>query len=434
MTIQPDPDLRTALHRIADSTSPLPVGDDLWQRGRAARRRGQVLAVAAVLALVVSVGGIATLLTTTDREARTASTEVVPGGAIPSRIVDPADPVVGSDLAVGQASVAFIGSGGKAIVVTATDGTYHALGLESWDGDLVSLSPDGRTLAWTFTVGGSQPMSGIGVLDLETGESSLRGTISGDGTPLSPEQVSWSPGSQWLTWAAGNFVGRMPARAGGVETTTPDVPVDWTAVADDGVVTVHAQSTWQWPVGGTLEPMRMNQDLAWGGDISARIDSAVASPTGKTFALATREVLPAADFLSSGRYQERALSTDIYPEGAAVRPLGWSTDTLVLARVDAPAGSYVEGPHLTLFTAPNMPEQSWTYRIVVPDIPDTDTLTVAVDLIPDLDGTSSQQLTHDFAVPQERDISWMIGLGVAAAIAVLLRSALALAPPQVVQR
>ncbi len=46
--------------------------------------------------------------------------------------------------------------------------------------------------------------------------------------------------------------------------------------------------------------------------------------------------------------------------------------------------------------------------------------TLAVDLMPDLDGTSSQQLTHDFPVPQERDISWMIGLGVAAAIAVLL--------------
>ena len=47
-------------------------------------------------------------------------------------------------------------------------------------------------------------------------------------------------------------------------------------------------------------------------------------------------------------------------------------------------------------------------------------LSLAVDLVPDLDGTSSQQLTYDFPAPAERDISWIIGLGVAAAIAVLM--------------
>ena len=77
-------DLRTTLPRIADSAPPLPVGDDLWQRGRDARRRGQAFAIAAVLALVVSVGGIATVTATNDREARTASNEDVEGGAIPS--------------------------------------------------------------------------------------------------------------------------------------------------------------------------------------------------------------------------------------------------------------------------------------------------------------------------------------------------------------
>ena len=88
MTTHPDQDLRTTLHRIADTTDPLPVADDLWRRGQRARRRGHVLAVAAVLAVLASVGGLATLVST-DREVRTASTEVVEGGAIPSRIVDP---------------------------------------------------------------------------------------------------------------------------------------------------------------------------------------------------------------------------------------------------------------------------------------------------------------------------------------------------------
>ena len=413
-------ELRTTLHRIADDLRPGPVDDDLWHRGRAARRRGHDLALAAVLALVVSVAGIGAWALTDDREALVAGTEVA-GGAIPSRIVDPSDPEVAPDLALGQASVAFVSGSGEPVVIGATDGIYHALGLEHWDGELVSLSPDGRRLAWTFDDDSQprQPMKGLGLLDLETGETSLRGTNSGGGTPVTAEEVSWSAGSQWLTWAAGETLGRMPVGAGDLETTTTDDPIEWTAVDDDGVVTVHAATVWQWPVRGTLEPMSMTQDLSWGGDISERIDGAVASPTGNTFGLATSEVLPAADFLTSGRYEGRPLATDLYPDGAAVRPLGWATDTLVLARVDAPDGSYVEGPHLALFTASNAPEQQWTYRVVAREVPEQ-SITVAADLIPDLDGTSSQQLTHDFPVPRERDISWLIGLGVAAAIALLL--------------
>ena len=73
MTMPPDPDLRTTLQRLAESTTPLPVDEGLWQRGQATRRRAQAFAVAAVLALVVSVGGIATVLTTTDREPASAA-------------------------------------------------------------------------------------------------------------------------------------------------------------------------------------------------------------------------------------------------------------------------------------------------------------------------------------------------------------------------
>ena len=54
---------------------------------------------------------------------------------------------------------------------------------------------------------------------------------------------------------------------------------------------------------------------------------------------------------------------------------------------------------------------------------DGSSLSLAVDLVHGLDGTSSQQLTHDFSASpaaDERDHSWIIGLGVAAAIAVLL--------------
>ena len=40
-------DLRTRMHHVADEVTPLPVSDDLWRRGQAARRRAQALAVAA---------------------------------------------------------------------------------------------------------------------------------------------------------------------------------------------------------------------------------------------------------------------------------------------------------------------------------------------------------------------------------------------------
>jgi hypothetical protein len=122
---------------------------------------------------------------------------------------------------------------------------------------------------------------------------------------------------------------------------------------------------------------------------------------------------------------ERTLPADLYPDGAAVSPVGWAEDSLVVAEVDAPAGSYVEGPHLVLMTSPDRSESEWTYRILLRDVPDTLGLSLAVDLVPDLDGTSSQELTHDFAAdsppaPFGIELSLFIGLGMAAAIAVLL--------------
>ena len=103
-------------------------------------------------------------------------------------------------------------------------------------------------------------------------------------------------------------------------------------------------------------------------------------------------------------------------------PLGWAADHLVVAQAYGPPGSYVEGQHLVLFTSPDRPESEWTYRILLRDIPQNAVpLSLAVDLVPDLDGTSSQVLTHDFGPPgDQRDISWLIGLGVAAAIGVLM--------------
>ena len=418
-------DLREELDSLArtQTFSPDPTA---WERGRRARRRGHVLAVAAVLAILASVGGVATLVSVDDdREARTASTEVVEGGAIPSRIIDPGGLEAETDLAVGRASVAFVGSDGRPVVVTATDGRYHGLALTGWDGRLLSLSPDGTHLAWTIESDTEGRLrEGFALLDLVSGD--IRLISSGSPASITPEAISWSPSSTWLTWFAGDTVTRTRVESTAVETSATGKQVEWSAVDDDGVVTFYAQGPRRWGLDGAYGRMTMSEDASFDAPRRGRNDAAIASPSGRTVALASSADAAAVDFLDSGRFAERALAPDLYPAGAAVRPLGWADDSLLLAHVDAPSGSYVEGPHLALLTSPDRPRSEWTYRIVMRDVPDVTELGVAVDLVPDLDGTSSQRFTHDFGAspasprPLGIELSLFIGLAVAAAIAVLL--------------
>lgn len=420
MTTPPDLGLRSSLHRVADTVEPLPVADDLWQRGQAARRRGRVLVVAAALAALASLGGVVTLVST-DREVRTATAPRPNGGAIPSTIKDLTGLQPDDDLAVGRASVAFVSDDDEAIVVTARDGRYHEPDLPGWDGELLVLSPDGTHLSWTIESDPEgRPREGFALLDLESGD--LRLMSSGNTGSITPDGISWAPSSRWLTWFANDSVSRTDITSDSAETSVIGKQVEWAAVDDDGLVTFYASGPRQWATdGGTYGRKKMAGTDAFDGARRGRNDAAIASPDRTTVALSSRATRAAVDFLGADRYQERTLATDLYPEGAVVRPLGWATDTLVLAQVDGPPGSYVEGPHLALFSAPNVPERQWTYRMVSRDIPDQD-VSVAVDLVPDLDGTSSQALTHDFDADarSQRDMSWVIGLGVAAAIAVLM--------------
>ena len=420
-------DLRTSLHRVADAVEPLPVADDLWQRGQRARRRAQVLAVAAVVAVLASLGGVVTLVST-DREARTATAPDVPGGAIPSTIMDLTDLRTSDELTVGRASVAFVSDDGRAVVVTARDGEYHAPDLPGWDGGLLDLSPDGTHLSWTIdTDPEGRPRDGFALADLESGD--LRLMSSGATGSITPDGISWAPSSQWLTWYADDAVTRTNITSCSQETSVIGKEVEWAAVDDDGLVTFYADGPRQWAAdGGTYGRKRMAGDHAFDGARRGRNDAAIASPDGTTVVLSSPAAVSAVDFLGTDRFEERTLATDLYPDGAVVRPLGWATDTLVLAQVDGPPGSYVEGPHLALFSAPNAPERQWTYRVVSREVPDQD-VSIAVDLVPDLDGTSSQQLTHDFdaqdgvgdpLTPMGIELSLLIGLGVAAAIAVLM--------------
>jgi hypothetical protein len=381
-------ELRTTLHRLADDATPRPVADDLWRRGRAARRRGRAFAVAAALALVVSVGGAATLLAGPDRETRTASTEEVPQGAIPSRIDDvPVERPVEEDLAVGRASVAFVSSAGQAMVIGASDGLTRALDISIGAVGPLALSPDGRRLAW--------PWDGeLQVLDLESGD--VMGFAHNGGRGAFVTSLAWRTDSSSLTWLG-----------------TDDDRAD---------------------VGGVLDVTGPSEVV---GDPTRPEARGAVSPAGDVVALPTRGAVAAAPFLRAGRGPGggpggervgRSLPSDLYPRGAAVQPLGWASETLVVAEVHGTTGSYAEGPHLVLFTAPVRPESEWTWRIMVRDLPAIP-MSVAVDLVPDLDGTSSQALTHDFGDPDadQDPLAWtgiepslLIGLGVAAAIAVLM--------------
>ena len=406
-------DLRTSLHRVADAVDPLPVDDDLWQRGVAARRRGQALAVAAVVAVIASVTWSAVLLGNDDREARTASPVVVEGGAIPSNIVDiPDDLAATSDLAVGRGSAAFRSGMGEPVVITATDGVPHRLDLPGWDQTprALAMSADGRRIA--YQDGSGETGTYLTVVDLETGRS-VR-VFSDDTQRLQLNQLSWSPDGRWLAWIATTQDGLL-ALLGRVDTSDPRprqvrLPSDAVsvAVADDGSALVGR-------VAGELllaEPGRGANSIYSAPGLGA----GAFSPDGRHVALGASATKTSYTWdTDAGELLEHPFPEDTL-EAVDLRPLGWLDDRLQVLLAQNLRGNDGE----LVVTTPAVDETStWRRSVGRVDADIADSVTLAVDLLPDLDGTSSQQLTYDFS-PAGRDISWIIGLGVAAAIAVLL--------------
>lgn len=404
-------DLRDALHRVADSTDPLPVADDLWQRAQTSRRRGQALVVAAVLAIIASVTWSAVVLGQEDREARTASSDVVEGGAVPRSIEDvPDDLAVTTDLAVGRGSAAFVSSG-RPVAITATDGLPHRLDLPGWERTptALALSPDGRTLA--YQDGSGESGTYLTLVDLETGRSSR--AFADDSQRLQLSELSWSPDGRWLAWIATTQDG-LVALLGRVDTSDPRprqvrAPSDATslAVSDDGAALVGRAA-------GELllaEPDRSPVSVHSGPGIGA----GAFSPDGRLVALRTSVDTSSHTWdVDAGEMVSHPFPEDTL--GAVeLRPLGWLDDRLQVLLAQDTRGTSGE---LVVTTATVDGTSTWRRSVgrVDPDV--VGTLSIAVDLLPDLDGTSSQQLTHDFG--GERDISWIIGLGVAAAIAVLM--------------
>ncbi|HEX5916559.1 MAG TPA: hypothetical protein VFY76_01840 [Nocardioides sp.] len=398
-------DLREELDALA-RTQPFSPDPSTWDRGRRARRRSRIAAGAAAVAVVAVVAGAGALAVRPSGVGPAG--DVVREGAIPSRIAEPDGPAV-TDLAIGQASVAYVDRAtGQPVLVDATTGEANAVELPDFPtpevidrgadfrrGPWLALSPDGRRVAYPTTQDFEREPGQVvnqtawyRVVDLATGESDLVDLPPYGSTPLA---MSWTTDGE----IAVDVFGRPTSRP---SETNPPPTISWTID----------------PVTGDTSSAPLTGITAPGQGISAPF------PTDDT---AVRAV-PFETATSTD--PDRALPDDLYPDGAVVTPVGWADDSLLVAEVDAPAGSYVEGPHLALMTSPDRPESEWTYRIMLRDLPAAQSVSLAVDLVPDLDGTSAQELTHDFdaadgpPAPFGIELSLFIGLGVAAAIAVLM--------------
>lgn len=204
--------LRNELARIAEGAPQVRVGADVFDRGRRAHRRVQMLTAAAVVAVLAVVTGGAMAFLRDDPPpiaGREGDSLGVPDHihAVPGHVS-----ARSSDLAIGVGAAAFMTGVGTTVVVDAETGDYHVLDLGIRDGDLswspmdlvgdaVSLSPDGRRLAWGWfgpADGKGDRAAGIQVADLETGE--VREVPLRKRAGVLVDSLAWSADGQWLAW------------------------------------------------------------------------------------------------------------------------------------------------------------------------------------------------------------------------------------------
>jgi hypothetical protein len=289
-------------------------------------------------------------------------------------------------------------------------------------------------------------LAGVAVIDLESGQVSRTPAINGRGTTVDITSIGWSADSRWVAWSGQDVVswgdmGPVADTTGtlgvidteqGSQTTARATP-GAVGVSDDGTVVLVARHT-QVTLDARTSELRTvrlpaDEDVFARGEVS---DRAVTSADGTLTAVATTVTTPAVPFVRrDGRVLHRGLAEDLYPQGARVTPLGWASPSLVVAMAEPRPGSDAYGGNaasLVLLTSPDRPEETWTYRYLVRDLPDLAEVSVAVDLVPDLDGTSSQPMTHDFGsaeVGLPDGVRWggtaLAGLGVLLAAYVVWR-------------
>lgn len=453
--------LRDELVRIGDAApavAPTPdLAPDLWRRGRRARTRDRLVAAGAVVAVVVALGGIATAAMGGPSEllpaAPTSGDPGVPSTlyAVPGhlqkqdndqRFTGPLSPT----LAVGLGAVAFVTDTGLPVVVDAESGEYHLLDLPGWQGGDVlvgmlldasdsqplAISPDGRQLAWAWAEPGGRTdtatiAAGARVLDLESGDvrtvvitSPGRATLSGQGVLV--RTLAWSPDSRWLAWSGltvqewnaagiGGFsraplAGRIApdsTRPGIQWRTNSSTSVTGTAITDDGTLLVTQQDGWVMRYQAASP-----QDRSFSvGRVLNPAPAGAVSPDGSMLAVGSyaRETSMDLADLEGIRLAPRALSPDVYPEGAFVRPLGWLDDDTVVVLARTEGDGDLGRSHIAVMSAPTVPEEEWSYRIVTRSEPTDDSAGVASFHSVAVDLMTPEQLTVDRSEP---DWPWSI--------------------------
>ena len=229
--------LREELRRLGDEAPDLDIPRETWARGRRARNRDRavtgllvasLVAIAGALIQITPASRLATeVLASTPRDAAPALPDRL--YAVPERFVQLRETSTGevtwdprvavTDLAVGPAIAAFTaGDFGKLpVVITAGDRCYRPLVLPGFSdasrlnsttsgskgGGAMSLSPDGRSLAyawWDPAAPLDAPMpAGVRIVDLTTGEVRSLELQGGNGVDV--DLLSWSPNGDWLAWA-----------------------------------------------------------------------------------------------------------------------------------------------------------------------------------------------------------------------------------------
>jgi hypothetical protein len=389
-------DLRAELIALAETQAFAP-DPTAWDRGRRSRRRTRVSRGAAALAVVAVVAGAGALAV---RPTATGPAEdVVPDGAIPS-VIPQADGDVLTDLAIGRASVAYVDSDSRPVLVDAATGEAHVVELpdfpdaQSFDlyadhrtGTWLALTPDGTRLAYPTTSPVERDpgqfhaqTSWYRTVDLTTGTSELVDLPECGSTP-------WA-----MTWTSDGQIAIDTLGRPSFEKQNPGV-VSCTVDPSTGDTTSK-------PLVGVTAP---------GGGVSATF-------AGSDVRYADLEDGPpdvdptvgAVPFVtSSGTDLSHEVPAESYPDGAIVRPIGWADDSLLVAGI---------GDDVVLLTSPDRPESEWVWRTMVSDVPRSQGgMSVAVDLVPDLTGEPGQELSHDFtastAAPDNRSGALPYALG-----------------------
>lgn len=279
-------DLRRELNRISGSAPDVHVAHGTWARARRSALRDRLAVGGAALAVVAAVAvGVTWLPDRLDPPVAGSSGLGIPNHlySVPQRMTEHdsddgswlSDEVEDDVTGIEVGAAAWVTHLGLPVVVDASHGDYHLLDLPDFAGNntnfaliqgtpVVSLSPDGRQLAYGYAVFGrdsdTEPIpSGVRVIDLETGQLREIPVEGAAGTAVS--HIEWSPDgswlaftgwqpdtwtSEWMTFASGRVsdsvvVGRVSPGATQAETQP--------TTSDDGGLAVDDQGTVTWSDG-----------------------------------------------------------------------------------------------------------------------------------------------------------------------------------------